>query len=143
MLRAPRRSWVSACLSPLRRRSAAVSVSAESIMLLHIDRMRFLSGLVAECFLQPNEGRSAAWEACRCIGMGFCDEGSVLPKESTVTARTPRDHLLCHARRARETAALLTELLIAERLRRGTGIGAPAASARDQAMLVLRWFRED
>jgi hypothetical protein len=37
----------------------------------------------------------------------------------------------------------MTELLIAERLRRGTGIGAPAASARDQAMLVLRWFRED
>src|SRR3954463_7954215 len=42
-----------------------------------------------------------------------------------------------------ETAALLTELLIAERLRRGTGVGARAASARDQAVLVLRWFRED
>src|SRR3954447_2349132 len=42
-----------------------------------------------------------------------------------------------------ETAALLTELLIAERLRRGTGLGARAASARDQALLVLRWFRED
>src|SRR3954447_20591361 len=42
-----------------------------------------------------------------------------------------------------ETATLLTELLIAERLRRGTGLGARAASARDQALLVLRWFRED
>src|SRR3954453_12787550 len=42
-----------------------------------------------------------------------------------------------------ETAALLTELLIAERRRRGTGVGARAASARDQAVLVLRWFRED
>src|SRR3954467_8900947 len=42
-----------------------------------------------------------------------------------------------------ETATLLTELLIAERLRRGTGVGARAASARDQAILVLRWFRQD
>src|SRR3954466_11574746 len=42
-----------------------------------------------------------------------------------------------------ETATLLTELLIAERLRRGTGVGARAASARDQAGLVLRWFRGD
>jgi hypothetical protein len=42
-----------------------------------------------------------------------------------------------------ETATLLTELLIAERLRRGTGVGARAASAREQAVLVLRWFRED
>ena len=42
-----------------------------------------------------------------------------------------------------ETATLLTELLVAERLRRGTGIGARAASARDQAILVLRWFRQD
>src|SRR3954451_1107880 len=42
-----------------------------------------------------------------------------------------------------ETATLLTELLVAERLRRGTGIGAGAASARDQAILVLRWFRQD
>jgi hypothetical protein len=41
------------------------------------------------------------------------------------------------------TAALLTELLIAERRRRGTGIGARAASAREQAILVLRWFRQD
>jgi hypothetical protein len=41
------------------------------------------------------------------------------------------------------TATLLTDLLIAERRRRGTGIGARAASARDQAVLVLRWFRED
>src|SRR3954468_23159915 len=42
-----------------------------------------------------------------------------------------------------ETATLLTDLLIAERLRRGTGIGARAASCRTQAVLVLRWFRED
>src|SRR3954454_22633395 len=42
-----------------------------------------------------------------------------------------------------DTATLLTELLIAERLRRGTGVGARAASARAQAILVLRWFRED
>src|SRR3954468_22944224 len=41
------------------------------------------------------------------------------------------------------TAALLTDLLIAERRRRGTGRGARAASARDQALLVLRWFRDD
>ena len=42
-----------------------------------------------------------------------------------------------------ETATLLTELLVAERLRRGTGIGARAASCYEQAVLVLRWFRED
>ena len=42
-----------------------------------------------------------------------------------------------------ETATLVTDLLIAERRRRGTGVGARAASARDQAVLVLRWFRED
>src|SRR4028118_545247 len=41
------------------------------------------------------------------------------------------------------TAVLLTDLLIAERRRRGTGIGARAASAREQAILVLRWFRQD
>lgn len=41
------------------------------------------------------------------------------------------------------TATLVTDLLIAERLRRGTGVGARAASARTQAILVLRWFRED
>jgi hypothetical protein len=41
------------------------------------------------------------------------------------------------------TAVLLTDLLIAERRRRGTGIGARAASARAQAILVLRWFRQD
>ena len=41
------------------------------------------------------------------------------------------------------TAALLTDLLIAERLRRGTGVGARAASCSAQAVLVLRWFRED
>jgi hypothetical protein len=42
-----------------------------------------------------------------------------------------------------ETATLVTDLLIAERRRRRTGIGARAASARDQAVLVLRWFRQD
>lgn len=41
------------------------------------------------------------------------------------------------------TATLVTDLLIAEHLRRGTGVGARAASARTQAILVLRWFRED
>ena len=41
------------------------------------------------------------------------------------------------------TAVLLTDLLIAERRRRGTGIGARATSARIQAVLVLRWFRQD
>jgi len=41
------------------------------------------------------------------------------------------------------TAALLTDLLIVKRRRRGTGISARAASARDQALLVLRWFRDD
>ena len=41
------------------------------------------------------------------------------------------------------TAVLLTDLLIAERRRRGTGIGARAASAREQAILALRWFRQD
>ncbi len=40
------------------------------------------------------------------------------------------------------TANLLTDLLIVERRRRGTGLGARAASARDQAILVLRWFRD-
>jgi hypothetical protein len=42
-----------------------------------------------------------------------------------------------------ETATLVTELLVAERLRCGTPIGSRAASCRDQAILVLRWFRED
>src|SRR3954452_16887262 len=42
-----------------------------------------------------------------------------------------------------ETATLLTELLVAERLRRGTGVAARAASAREQAILVVRWFRQD
>ena len=41
-----------------------------------------------------------------------------------------------------DTTTLLTDLLIAERRRRGTGIGARAATARTQAILVLRWFRE-
>jgi hypothetical protein len=42
-----------------------------------------------------------------------------------------------------ETATLPTELPVAERLRRGTAVGARAASARTQAVLVLRWFRQD
>ena len=37
-----------------------------------------------------------------------------------------------------DTAALLTDLLIAERRRRGTGIGTRAATCRTQAILVLR-----
>src|SRR4051812_47016602 len=41
------------------------------------------------------------------------------------------------------TATLLTELLVAERRRRGTGVGSRAASCSAQAVLVLRWFRED
>src|SRR3954471_13084585 len=41
------------------------------------------------------------------------------------------------------TAVLLTDLLIVERRRRGTGIGARAATARDQAIFVLRRFRDD
>src|SRR3954452_13919342 len=42
-----------------------------------------------------------------------------------------------------ETATLLTELLVAERLRRGSGLGSRAASCSAQAVLVLRWFRQD
>src|SRR3954471_21848923 len=42
-----------------------------------------------------------------------------------------------------ETATLLTELLVAERRRRGTGVGTRAASCSAQAILVLRWFRQD
>ena len=42
-----------------------------------------------------------------------------------------------------EAARLLVELLVAERLRRGTGVGARAATCRQQAIVVLRWFRED
>src|SRR3954447_6758593 len=41
------------------------------------------------------------------------------------------------------TAPPLTELLVAERRRRGTGVGSRAASCSAQAVLVLRWFRED
>ena len=40
-----------------------------------------------------------------------------------------------------DTATLVTELLVAERLRRGTGVGSRAALARAQAILLLRWFR--
>jgi hypothetical protein len=42
-----------------------------------------------------------------------------------------------------EAATLLVELLVAERLRRGTGVGARAATCGQQAILVLRWFRDD
>jgi hypothetical protein len=42
-----------------------------------------------------------------------------------------------------DTATQLVELLVAERRRRGTGIGARAATCRTQAIGVLRWFRED
>src|SRR3954466_520956 len=42
-----------------------------------------------------------------------------------------------------DTATLLTALLVAERLRRGTGVGSRNASCAAQAVLVLRWFRQD
>src|SRR3954453_10866303 len=42
-----------------------------------------------------------------------------------------------------ETATLLTELLVAERLRRGSGLGSRAASCSAPGGLGLRWFRED
>src|SRR4051794_32369585 len=41
------------------------------------------------------------------------------------------------------TATPLTQLLVAERRRRGSGLGSRAASCSAQAVLVLRWFRED
>src|SRR4051794_20052200 len=42
-----------------------------------------------------------------------------------------------------DTATRLVELLAAERMRRGCGVGARAVSCSAQAILVLRWFRED
>src|SRR6059058_2299696 len=42
-----------------------------------------------------------------------------------------------------DTATLLTELLVAERLRRGTGVGARAASCAAQAVLVLPGRRHE
>jgi hypothetical protein len=42
-----------------------------------------------------------------------------------------------------ETATLVTELLVGQRLRCSTPVGSRAASARSHAILVLRWFRED
>src|SRR3954453_15951341 len=42
-----------------------------------------------------------------------------------------------------ETATLLTDLLVAERLRRGTGVGSRAASCFAQAGVVPRWFPAD
>src|SRR3954451_17670597 len=57
--------------------------------------------------------------------------------------RAPRDRLPSHLDVPADTPTLLTALLVAERLRRGTGVGARAASARAQAVLVLRWFRQD
>jgi hypothetical protein len=38
-----------------------------------------------------------------------------------------------------QTVTFLTGLLMAERVRRGTGAGTRAQPARDQAILVLRW----
>jgi len=42
-----------------------------------------------------------------------------------------------------EAARLLVESLVAERLLRGTGVGARGATCRQRAILVLRWFRKD
>jgi hypothetical protein len=42
-----------------------------------------------------------------------------------------------------DTPTLLTALLVAERLRRATGVGARAASARAQAIPVLRRSGQD
>jgi hypothetical protein len=42
-----------------------------------------------------------------------------------------------------DTATQLVEPLVAERRRRGTGLGARVAYCFDQAVLVLRWFRQD
>jgi hypothetical protein len=45
---------------------------------------------------------------------------------------------------AREhTVNVLTELLGTERARRGTRAGTRAVPARDQAILILRWFLDD
>ena len=41
------------------------------------------------------------------------------------------------------TVDFLTSLLTAERARRGTRAGTRAVPARDQAILVLRWFLDD
>src|SRR3954451_12857489 len=57
--------------------------------------------------------------------------------------RAPRERLPSHLDVPEDTPMLLTALLVAERLRRATGVGARAASARDQAIPVLRWFRQD
>src|SRR3954465_4437233 len=98
---------------------------------------------MAECFSKRDAGRSAARRACRCIGVGARDEGSVLPKEKNCTTRTPRDPPHRPAPGAppfpppspppdapAEIATLLPELLVAERRRGGPGVGARAASAR-------------
>jgi hypothetical protein len=53
--------------------------------------------------------------------------------------RAPRGQPLCTLDVPEDTPTLLTALLVAERLRRGTGVGARAASARAQAIPVLRW----
>src|SRR3954469_7493567 len=57
--------------------------------------------------------------------------------------RAPRDRLPSHLDVPADTPTLLTALLVAERLRRATGVGARAASARAQAIPVLRRFRQD
>lgn len=43
----------------------------------------------------------------------------------------------------RDTLVRLTLLLLAHRMRLGTRRGVRAASCRDQALLVLRWFKDD
>src|SRR4051794_31562364 len=103
---------------------------------------------MAECFSKPDEGRSAARRACRCIGVGSRDEGSVLPKETICTTRTPRDHLLrfSHqdapptdgkARHHRRSAPRASRALIAAcgSSRRGAAIeGSVAAQRRSTAV---------
>src|SRR3954453_19865363 len=57
--------------------------------------------------------------------------------------RAPRDQLPPPLDVPQDPLTLLTALPVAERLRRATGVGARAASARAQAIPVLRRFRQD
>src|SRR3954471_6098343 len=98
---------------------------------------------MAECFSRPDEGRSAAWRACRCIGVGSCDERSVLPKETICTARTPRDHLLCPAGRARRHRDAADRAAGRRTTAPGHRRRLPRRLGPRPGDLVLRWFRED
>src|SRR4051794_36422410 len=57
--------------------------------------------------------------------------------------RAPRERLPSHLDVPEDTPTLLTALPVAERLRRATGVGARAASARAQAIPVLRRSGQD